>query len=430
MAMIKKRILLGGVAASFLLNITACGIFAGGVSEETNNLAAVPDSDLDILSSSSDEMQVGNDLVSSESSTSDSSSLPPGGVSVDPPSYTTSSSSTLLPTQPTSSDETPINKSIEGRISGNGNNALDLELRLPETSKQIKTDVDGKFDLDDIPAGTYPLVVKASETSLDVAYLLYVNSGDAMILGPVPTTVVNSLNAADLIAPSIQMPKQQEVLGQGNGSGNWGTDIPQDEDNVDPLTAKLPHSLDYGAVYQWENPDVPANMTTASDSLQLTHEMEGLTVDATFTINSIVENSYYHLNIVGKDSLFHLAVVNGVCNTKKPSLAIVVGKSWTYLTCGNDAITSAEFELEKELNLTAVWEEQIVKLYLNGFLVAIRKLSTMDPLKEYAATVTSETGIRFGDEGVDITFKSVHLGNKAISSADVLYRYYQKGGAR
>ena len=63
---------------------------------------------------------------------------------------------------------------------------------------------------------------------------------------------------------------------------------------------------------------------------------------------------------------------------------------------------------------------------MNGFLIAQQQRQSIS--SEITISDVLETPFIFGDKGLDITIKDVRLGNKAINPADVLYRYYLKGG--
>ena len=78
--------------------------------------------------------------------------------------------------------------------------------------------------------------------------------------------------------------------------------------------------------------------------------------------------------------------------------------------------------------MTGVWKGKQVMLYMDGFLIAEQTLTQISDINYITADDILETPFVFGNSDLDITILDARLGNKAISSADVLYRHYLKGG--
>ena len=190
---------------------------------------------------------------------------------------------------------------------------------------------------------------------------------------------------------------------------------------------QLPYDYDYGLVYHWNETNIPANAETASDSLVYAQELEAVTVEVTFIINSLSEDFSYNRNIFGKTGLFNLALVKIKCWEQKPALTFFIGNGYERTECHDKAVvSSAELEVGKEVTVTATWIGSRISLYMNGFMIAQQERQPIS--SEITVSDILETPFIFGDKGLDITIKDVRLGNKAINPADVLYRYYLKGG--
>lgn len=84
------------------------------------------------------------------------------------------------------------------------------------------------------------------------------------------------------------------------------------------------------------------------------------------------------------------------------------------------AKTAVEFN--EWTHVVVVWSEGALQIYLNGKLDNQAEISVMQ-------LESSDEPIFFGKEDVALKLDDVRLGAKAITSADVLYRYYLRGGA-
>jgi hypothetical protein len=81
-------------------------------------------------------------------------------------------------------------------------------------------------------------------------------------------------------------------------------------------------------------------------------------------------------------------------------------------------------EVGKTISLTGVFNGHYLTLYKDGFKIAEIYL------QDYVSQNFSTAPFVFGDKEIDMTLSDVRLGEKAITSADVLYRYYQRGGVQ
>ena len=426
--------------APITLALTACGTFwAGGVDEVQNTVAGATDEEFSQPASSS-EM---NEQPDSESSSSvilpiDSVAQPSHGSeqvivvpSTDPIIGTISSSSYTVPTSSTDSTEQRQDlHEFTGIIRNNGN-SLDLSLNVDGNLYTTTTDQSGRFTFENVPEGTHVLYTTKDGTVGDVAFLLQNSGNRCSLLGPIPASESENLTATDLTAPPMQtiipsaagttVPDTTTiVVGGGNGKKDSVAYQGGIEISCYPI-GEMPHEADYGHVCKWDE----STLNGAPSECDLTANPEAVTIEANVVIGNLDSESSYRLNIVGKqweqsNGLFSLAVINNDCGVTKPSLAFFVSNGSGY-SCDNALISGVTVETGVPLALTAVWSGNSLWLYKNGFPVAFR-VGSIDLSNDLNAPVV------FGDEDGTVTLNSVQLGNKAIYSADVLYRYYLKGG--
>ena len=281
-------------SAAFVLS--ACGTkIAGGVDEETNTVASdipkdtVPVHIIDTLSTK-DTVRIIDSVV------------------------------TPVPSQQTNKDVVIVGDSdtlimhtiVKCSISGDAEKSYELSLATKDSVLHVKTNEQGFFELQDLPNGTYPLTVEnlGEGFASNVGYILQYESFKATILGPVPTSVLSSVTADELIAPPLQtvdvpdvagtQPKDSSAIGAPDpicDSSNTPLPVPSGYGNSigdgqsHSIKMQLPYDYDYGLVYHWNETNIPANAETASDSLVYAQELEAVTVEVTFIINSLSEDT-------------------------------------------------------------------------------------------------------------------------------------------
>lgn len=435
--------------ASFAFTLTACGVFwAGGVDEEQNTVAGVadetengsnvaPNTDPKNCYTRNDttycihvadaNLPIGDTLVQSV----DSVHLDP--VSID----RHDSADTPAPTV-----DVPAKTSynIKGYVySENGTKSI--EVALKDSTFVVQGNSDGSFELA-IPEGTSSFVIKSVTTNGYVSesnYYLTYKSG-VTVLGPVPTSVAEDVDAEDLEAPPVQTVEIPPATGMTPDPGP--VDDPPDtsatilppQDTVDSnsdAVILLPNDPDYGLVYHWNESNMPANESTVNDSLVFANGLEELTFEITFKVTAFPESLRYSKNVFGKTGLFNLAITKSSCHVQAPAFAFFIGNGFEYTSCHDKAVvSSATIEVGKEITVTGVWDGKHVMLYKDGFLIAEQTLTKIADINYITAENILETPFVFGDKELDITIIDARLGNKAISSADVLYRHYLKGGAQ
>ena len=442
------KISLGHCAfASFAFTLSACGVFwAGGVDEEQNTVAGVaedastddpniPGNDNENCITINDTtvcvIRAGLDLVISDDSVIQV--VDPINANPIPVDKGDSTGLTPVPTEVVKNSY-----SIVGYVPKNLESNNSIEIALVDTTYYVKGNSDGMFEIT-VPEGTYSFVVKSVGNSGYVSesnYYLTYNSG-VNVLGPVPTSVAGNVDAEDLEAPPVQTVEIPPTVGMSpdpQPSDTSSTEMPPQDtsSNNSDAVILLPHEPDYGLVYHWDATNMPANESTVNDSLVFANGLEELTFEITLKVNAFPETPMIlNKNVFGKKGLFNLAIVRATCHVQEPALAFFIGNGFEFNSCHDKAVvSSATIEVGKEITVTGVWDGKHVMLYKDGFLIAEQTLTKIADINYITADNILETPFVFGDKELDISIIDARLGNKAISSADVLYRHYLKGGAQ
>lgn len=437
--------------ASFAFTLSACGVFwAGGVDEEQNTVAGVAD---EVETENSANIKPNTDPQNCYTRNDTTycihvadANLPIGDtlvqsvddLHVDPISIDRNDSAvTPLPTVDEPAVKTSYN--IKGYVATDKGTSKSIEVALQDTSFCVMGNSDGSFELA-IPEGTRSFIVKSVTTNGYVSesnYYLVYGSG-INVVGPVPTSVADDVDAEDLEAPPVQTVEMPPVSGMTPDPGpvddppdtSAATNPPQDTtDNNSDAVILLPNDPDYGLVYHWSESNMPANESVVNDSLVFAEGLEELTFEITFKVTSFPETLRFSKNVFGKKGLFNLTITKSSCFVQTPALAFFIGNGFEFTSCHDKAVvSSATIEVGKEITVTGVWDGKHVMLYKDGFLIAEQTLTQISDINYITAENILETPFMFGDNEFDITILDARLGNKAISSADVLYRHYLKGG--
>ena len=341
--------------------------------------------------------------------------------------------------------------------------ASEVVVYIPGSPWEAKTSEKGKFSFKGVPEGTYPVLAKSPDPVrfVDVFYVGTFDNGKAAFNGPYPVDLIDQVMAK--AAPD---------------SSAVASDSSEESENVRLVNSKtsknmlLPLSPEYGTLCWWPLDylsDGFAGTKVSSDARgrtdgvifygepELTEgvsrnaiELKGakqygvvendrnaldsateMTLEAWINVSKLPSDSVYRRNIVGKlgfgsngdQNVFSLALVRGECGVKKPKLAFFIagGTEEDSLGCEN-AIFSDEVDTKIWMNVTVVWNSGSLSMYVDGQLV--------DTVKTAVKKINpSSEPIIFGKEQLNIKLDDVRLSKNAINAADVLYRYYLKGGA-
>lgn len=344
--------------------------------------------------------------------------------------------------------------------------ANEVYVSIPGSPWESKTSDEGSFKFKSVPQGTYPVLAKSPDPIhfVDAFYVGTFQDGKASFAGPYPTEQMENImskvdsaivaqdtsendssllyvgnNVAEFskkmtmpISPeySLQCWWPLDFLSEGTAGTKLSSDArgrtdgavfygaPELSDGASRNAIVLNGASQYGIVENDHN---------ALDSAT------EFTLEAWVNFNKLPKDSVYRKNIVGKlgfgaiadQDVFSLSLVKGECNTKDARLAFFIaegsGSEGDTLSCDN-AVLSDAVSTKEWIYVSAVWDGSSLAMYIDGKLVQTAKTSVK---KIYP----SSEPIIFGKENLNLKLDDVRLSKKAVQEADVLYRYYQKGGA-
>lgn len=322
---------------------------------------------------------------------------------------------------------------------------------LPGTSWYAETDSEGVFQFKNVPVGDYAIVVKSPDPIryMDAAFVLKAGKKGIALSGPLSSNNDNVfVDGKDSLVKNLELAsgsKGVEVqlpLSTEYGLVSWWS--------MDYLTAsgnqrilgdargRADGILLYGDAQIEESAFGKALSLNGADQFGVVENDNGaldsadqFTIELLLKLDSANSDSSYRKNIMGKlgfgskddHDVFSLALVEGGCGTQEPRLAFFLADgSGDSLSCENAAVSRDDVEFGSWQHLVIVFESGMIKMYSNGTLVAEKKtdIEVLQP---------SDEPIFFGKENLNLMLDDVRLGKKAITSADVLYRYNLKGGA-
>ena len=343
--------------------------------------------------------------------------------------------------------------------------ASDVVVYIPGSPWEAKTSDKGKFSFKGVPEGTYPVLAKSPDPVrfVDVFYVGTFEDGKADFNGPYPVDMIDAVMAK--AAPD----SVNAVADSSEDSEDADVRLVNSEKSKNML---LPLSPEYGTLCLWPLDYLTEGFAGTKVSSDARGRTEGvifygdpeltegvsrnaivlkganqygvvendrnalddateMTLEAWIDVAKLPSDSVYRRNIVGKlgfgssgdQDVFSLSLVRGECGVKKPKLAffIAAGSEEDSLGCEN-AVFSDVVETDKWMYVAVVWNGSTLSMYVDGQLVDTAKTSVkkINPSTE---------PIIFGKEKLNIQLDDVRLSKTVINGADVLYRYYLKGGA-
>lgn len=337
--------------------------------------------------------------------------------------------------------------SVSGKIAlDDGYNLDGIDVSVPGSKWHAEADSLGRFTLSGIPEGRYALLVTSPDPSryLSAQFAMTLENSGYRLKGPLPA----------------EMPIVEEIYGSHKDS-----------------VVCLPASNEYGLLAWWPMDYAPVlggdSVTTdvrgfsgtaklyggveqgtgivgnslrfrsaerfgvIEDDRGILDSLDELTLEAFVKLNDFADDGVYQKNIMGKlgfgaeddKNVFSLALIRGVCGTEKPSLAFFLADGSgddsfdSDGACESAVVSNADLVMDSWIYVVVTWKDGSLKIYQNSELVGVRNIGVN-------LLLPSGEPIFFGKEDLDFELDDVRLGAKAITSADVLYRYYQKTGGK
>ncbi len=335
--------------------------------------------------------------------------------------------------------------SLEGRVVLDSSaQSGDIRISLPGTPWTVEVDSLGNFEIKDIPVGKYPIVVKSPDPAryLDAAFMVEASAKGSSISGPSPLADVydvdfsanwNSEKGENI----VQLPLSTEY-----GLMSWWSmdyvSVSGSQKSTGDARGKSDAVVLYGGAELVEGVSGKALALDGADQFGVVENDNGIldsvnqfTLELLLQVDSLDTKKNFRRNIMGKlgfgsseeKDVFSLAMINGECGAKEPRLAFFLAEgSGDSLACKNAVVAADEFDFNKWNHVIVVFASGTIKMYVNGKLSGEQKVS-------FGRLQDSDEPIFFGKENLNLKLDDVRLGVKAITSADVLYRYNLKGGA-
>lgn len=457
--MLSKKYFYAVSCACLLVACSPKEELGGGVSEETNNFAGVlldvsgqPVSGATVLA-----RHVSVDSIAFKDTTDAEGKF--GFALKRRGNYALSSVSDSLAVYKTiafDGSDVNLNLTLSKALNYKGRVALDSEIKpknltvsLPGSDWCASVDSLGEFEFEAVPEGTQALLVSSPDQyHAGSAFVLYLSNESSLMVGPLPTSMMYNLDevdistAIDLAQASDNQDIQLPVTQDYGLMSWWSMDNYRDADETKVTTLDSRNHTDAAVVYCSDcfvtgKSGKALQLQSASqfgvveNDKGILDSLTEMTFEVVVKIDSIPAKGSYRKNMVGKlgfgsegdNDVFSFAVVNNECGVEVPSVAFFLADgSGDSLSCENAVVASGELELGAWANYVVVWDGDSLSLYKDGMLNATKMVSVklLNP---------SEEPIFFGKEDINFMLDDVRLGAKAINSADVLYRYYLRGGS-
>lgn len=328
-----------------------------------------------------------------------------------------------------------------------------IEIRIPGSDWRAATDSAGRFELLQVPEGDFSLMVKSPVQNryANAKFALSLGKDGFALNGPLPLEMeTDSLedsivgSSADEHETTLTLPLSAEF-----GLLSWWPMDNVTAYNGDSVTTDARSRLGsvkiYGGATQTKGTVSKAlhfeNATqfgVIEDDHNLLDSLTELTLEAFIKFDSFVANKnsdstdkVWQKNVLGKlgfgspddRNVFSLALINGVCHVENPTLSFFISKDGGEFSCENAVVSEAELKENEWIHVIVTWKDGVASIYQYGKLAGSGNVGV-------EMLVPSDEPIFFGKENLDFELDDVRLGARAITSVDVLYRYYQKTGGQ
>lgn len=336
--------------------------------------------------------------------------------------------------------------SLKGMVNVGSEGKTGVTLSLPGSHWSAEMDAEGNFEIDGLPVGEHALLVSSPDSKRydsSVYGVKLSENGDAEVFGPLPSSLIHDMDLVEWPAQGsasegalvIDVPSASDY-----GLLSWWTfDYLRDKKGY-KATIDARGATDTLFVYGIENLEdgntgkaLPLQSAEHFGVVENDHgildDLTELTFEVVMMFDSADTQGSYRKNIVGKlgfgdegdKDVFSFALINNVCGVEIPTVAFFLADgAGDSLRCENAIVAKDGIEYGTWLNYVVTWGSDGMSLYKNGALIENREVSVerLNPSKE---------SIFFGKENINVKLDDVRLGAKAITSADVLYRYYLRG---
>lgn len=310
------------------------------------------------------------------------------------------------------------------------------KVSLPGTDIYAVADASGKASLS-IPQGNFALQVSSPNADFEDVYVAVVGSE---LYGPYPVSI-----AIDSVA-GLEHLENSPAASLVWALPHWDSLGLVAEWTFDELAGTASPYVSEGEggdLYVYGSGTLVAGLSGMALSLSgasdfAVWESDGgalenataFSVEAWLSLEEPTDTAAYRRNIVGKvgfggdtdSSVFTLALVNGVCDVTEPRIALFVADgSGMELSCENAVLDTSAPDFGTWTYYAAAFEEGVLKLFRDGFLVAEAETAVQ-------TLGSSGEALYIGKEELALKIDALRLSLDALDEAEAFVRYYQQGG--
>lgn len=297
--------------------------------------------------------------------------------------------------------------------------AAGIVVRVPGSSWTAKTDSQGFYKLEGLPAGKTNLqVVPADltrfmrvEHEVNVGALAGAKGMDSVM---VPLSMEYGLRswwafgaiakdgAVDFVSDSRAWTAGMKLY----GNPEYGGFVSYDETSNVVGAVHFKGASQFGVV---------------EDDHGILDGVTGFAVEVVLQVDKVLDDSAsYRKNLVGKlgfgsaedKDVFSLSVIQGMCGAKKTSFAFfMTDGSGDSLSCKNAVVSKIALEFGKRYYLMATWNGKKISLYENGKKVGETEVS-------FEKILASEESIFVGKESLEFSLEDLRISIEPLNDAD------------
>jgi len=318
-----------------------------------------------------------------------------------------------------------------------------IEVGVPGYAFSTVFDSTGYFTLSGLPVGQYNLLVRSPDPGHypDAVYTVNLQQDTLALGGPLPTDAVvedapvTSIDGDAVL--TLPLSTEYKLLSwwpmDKTSVSDGDTIISDARGHMGDMKIYGSASLTDGAVGKAIRFNDAAQFGVIEDDSHALDGLTELTLEAFVKFNGLGKDERSaagQKNIIGKlgfgsdddQNVFSLALIDGVCGAEKPALAFFMAQEvGEEFSCDHAVISDSQLVENEWIHVVVTWKEGFARIYQNSELAGSGNVGVN-------ALPSSNEPIFFGKENLDFELDDVRLGAIAITSADVLYRYYQKIG--
>ena len=309
--------------------------------------------------------------------------------------------------------------------------AAGITVRVPGSSWAAQTDSLGFYKLEGLPMGKTGLLVVPTDLTRFVKVEHEVNVG-----------ILAGANGMDSVMVPLSMEYGLRSWWAFGAVGKDGAVDFVNDSRAWTAGMKLYGSPEYGGFVSYEGtPNFvgavhfkgASQFGVVEDDRGILDGVTGFAVEAVLQVDKVLDTAAtYRKNLVGKlgfgseedRPVFSMAVVKGMCGSKKTSFAFFMADgSGDSLSCKTAAVSRNGLDFGKRYYLMATWNGKKVSLYENGKKVGEAEVS-------FDKISASEESIFVGKESLEFSLEDLRISVEPLNDADAESRNHLTAGGQ